>query len=113
MNSEKRFPLRSVLCCLLLVACAGGAVQGIRSQATPAPAGESEESIQEREAIAREEQAYRESIEKITDKVLREEVALAECADAGKNCKEMKEKFCEIDTLIDSRGEHYVKRYCQ
>lgn len=110
--NPKRFPVRSILLCLLLVACAGGAVQGIRSQAVPAPVAESDEAIREREATAWEEQAYRDSMEKITDKVLHEEVVLAECADAGKNCKDLKDKFCEIDTLIDSRGDHYTKRFC-
>lgn len=110
---QKKFPVKRALgWCLLLVACAGGAVRGIASPVATAPPGESEEAIQEREAVAREEQAYRASIEKITDKVLREEVALTQCADAGKDCKELREKFCEIDTLIDSRGEHYVKRFC-
>jgi len=115
MNTEpKKFPLKRTLgWCFLLVACAGGAVHGMATpKASQTPTGESEEAIQEREAAAREEKTYRESMEKITDKVLREEVALADCADAGKDCKELREKFCEIDTLIDSRGEHYVKRFC-
>lgn len=109
---QKKFPLKRALgWCLLLVACAGGAVRGIASPKVEAT-GESEDSIQEREAVAREEQAYQDSLEKITDKVLREEVALADCSDAGKDCKALKNQFCEIDTLISSRGEHFVKRFC-
>lgn len=117
MKTEEKVPRKGtstegVLWCLLLVACAGASVQGVISSPSDEPRGETEEARSEREAVAAEEAAYQASLEKITDHVLREEVALAECADAGKDCKELREKFCEIDTLISSRGDHYVKRFC-
>ena len=95
---------------LLMTACAAGTVQ-------PPPLNPAEK-VEAKKATSEDYQdalAYQASLDRIQEKFLREKHALEACLSDGsapKACIKMKEEFCEIGTMVDSRSTYHHKPYC-
>ena len=71
---------------------------------------------QAREAAITEERLYWESLDNITTKVRDEALNLAMCSEVAPNkdeCGILKNNYCQVDVLLDSRGGHHKKPFCQ
>lgn len=65
---------------------------------------------------AHEEQTYNDSVTKIEGQLQDERLQILMCTEVhgvqGKECWSLLGRFCEIDTVLDSRSGHHTKEYC-
>jgi hypothetical protein len=77
-----------------------------------------QDSIQtEQELSGQEEVRYQQSVAHIQSELSTEKLNIQACIDlwngkANKQCFQLIKKYCEEDTLLDTRQNHYVKPYC-
>lgn len=76
---------------------------------------EKEQALRKKEAAISEQKAYDESLEKITQIIQTEALNLQICSEAASKseCDDMLTKYCQVDTLVDTRGRHWHKPYCK
>ena len=93
------------LIALLLCACGGAAASSPPVQSPASSVSEDD---------YREAMAYQASLERIQDRMVREKHSLEACYqnEAPKVCVKKQKEYCEVDTMIDSKGYRHQKPYC-